>query len=114
MMHDHDIHHPPVMDGGVITQKDINAIQMLVLDRGTDENLENRHAYISKPYIVDINDPLEKMLLKMEHEHIGAAIISKHEKLVGVFTYIDACRCFGEYIKLNSPVKQVTISLKKH
>ena len=83
MMHDHDIHHPSVMDGGDIIQK-------------------------------DINDPLEKMLLKMEHEHIGADIISKHEKLVGVFTYIDACRCFGEYIKLNSPVKQVTISLKKH
>ena len=107
MMQEHNIHHLPVMDGnkifGVITQKDINAIQKLMLDRDSDEVLQIRHAYISKPYIVDINEPLEKVLLTMAYEHIGAVVITKHEKLVGVFTYIDACRFFGEYLKARFP-----------
>ncbi len=103
MMQEHNIHHLPVIDNemifGIVTQKDINAIQKLMLDRGSDENLEVRYAYISKPYIVDINEPIENILLTMADKHIDAVIITKHKKLVGVFTYIDACRFFGEYIK---------------
>jgi len=107
MMQEHSIHHLPVMNSntifGVITQKDINAIQKLMINREADEKLEIRHAYMSKPYIVDINEPLENVLLMMADKHIGAAAITKHEKLVGVFTYIDACRFFGEYIKAKFP-----------
>ena len=107
MMEEHHIHHLPVMSGeeifGIITQKDIDAIQKLMLDRGANENLEVRHVYISKPYIVDINEPLENVLLTMADKHIGAAVITKHQKLAGVFTFIDSCRFFGEYIKSRFP-----------
>lgn len=107
MMVKHQIHHLPVMSGGkiygVITQRDIDAIQNLVLDISSNEVLEVRHAYIAKPFIVDINEPLENVLLTMADKHIGAAVITKHRKLAGVFTFIDACRYFGEYIKEKFP-----------
>ena len=107
MMVEHHIHHLPVMSGekifGVITQRDIDAIQNLMLDRGSNEILEVRHAYIAKPYIVDINEPLENVLLTMADKQIGAAVITKHQKLAGVFTFIDACRFFGEYLKTKFP-----------
>ncbi len=107
MMREHNIHHLPVINKGmifgVITQKDIDAIQTLMLNKKTDKKLEIRHAYISKPYIVDINEPLENVLLTMANKHIGAVIITKHKKLVGVFTFIDACRYFGEYIEAKFP-----------
>ena len=107
MMVEHHIHHLPVMSGekifGVITQRDIDAIQNLMLDRGSNEILEVRHAYIAKPYIVDINEPLENVLLTMADKHIGAAVITKHQKLAGVFTFIDVCRFFGEYLKTKFP-----------
>ena len=107
MMVKHHIHHLPVMSNakiyGIITQRDIDAIQNLVLDIGSNEALEVRHAYIAKPYIVDINEPLENVLLTMADKHIGAAVITKHQKLAGVFTFIDAFRYFGEYIKAQFP-----------
>jgi len=107
VMEEHKFHHLPIMNGemifGVITQKDIDAIQKLMCDKETDEKLEIRHAYISKPYVVDINEPLENVLLTMADKHIGATVITKHKKLVGVFTYIDACRHFGKFIKYKFP-----------
>ena len=45
----------------------------------------------------------KNVLLTMANKRIGATVITKHGKLVGVFTYIDACRYFGEYIKAKFP-----------
>ena len=106
LIQDHNIHHIPVMNNdeivGVITGRDVEEKEKMV--SGDDEkSLEVLHVHMSKPYIVDINEPLENVLLTMGHKHIGATVITKHGKLVGVFTYIDACRYFGEYLQENFP-----------
>ena len=106
LIQDHNIHHIPVMNSGeivgVITGRDIEAREKI--SNGDNEQLlEVLHVHMSKPYIVDINEPFENVLLTMADKHIGATVITKHGKLVGVFTYIDACRYFGEYLKAQLP-----------
>lgn len=106
LIQDHNIHHIPVMSSGeivgVITGKDIEAREKMGVD-DFEKTLEVLHVHIAKPYIVDINEPFENVLLTMADKHIGSAVITKHGKLVGVFTYIDACRYFGEYLKAKFP-----------
>ena len=31
--------------------------------------------------------------------HIGSALVTKHGKLVGIFTVTDVCRVFAEFLK---------------
>jgi len=106
LMQDHNIHHIPVMHSGeivgVITERDVEARQKMV-NGDKEQSLEILHVPMSKPYIVDINEPLENVLLTMADKRIGATVITKHGKLVGVFTYIDACRYFGEYLQAKFP-----------
>lgn len=106
LIQDHNIHHIPVMNSGeivgVITGRDVESREMMV-SGDNEQSLEVLHVHMSKPYIVDINEPLENVLLTMADKHIGATVITKHGKLVGVFTYIDACRYFGKYLQAKFP-----------
>ncbi len=107
IMQEHNIHHLPVMDHGkimgVITERDVKARKELIVNSSSNETLEVQHAYTSKPYIVDINEPFDNVLLNMADKRIGSAFVTKHGKLVGVFTYIDACHYFGEYLREKFP-----------
>ncbi|MBT8125639.1 MAG: CBS domain-containing protein [Gammaproteobacteria bacterium] len=106
LIQDHNIHHIPVMNSGeivgVITGGDVEAREKMV-NGDNEQSLEVLHVHMSKPYIVDINEPFENVLLTMADKRIGATVITKHGKLVGVFTYIDACRYFGEYLQAKFP-----------
>ena len=106
LIQDHNIHHIPVMNSGeivgVITGRDVEAREKMV-NADNEQSLEVLHVPMSKPYIVDINEPLEDVLLTMANKRVGATVITKHGKLVGVFTYIDACRYFGEYLQAKFP-----------
>ena len=53
--------------------------------------------------MVDLNEPLETVLLTMAERHIGSALVTRQGRLAGVFTAVDACRTFGEYIRENFP-----------
>ena len=106
LIQDHNIHHIPVMNSGeivgVITGRDVEAKEKMA-HVDNEKSLEVLHVNMTKPYIVDINEPFENVLLTMADKHIGATVITKHGKLVGVFTYIDACRYFGEYLQARFP-----------
>ena len=65
--------------------------------------LRVRDLYMADPYIVSIDEPLDKVLLTMAERHIGSAIVTKAGKLVGIFTSVDACRIFGEYLQDRFP-----------
>ncbi len=107
LMQTHNIHHIPVMNSGkivgVVTARDVEARQKMMDSDDNEPSLEVLHVPMSKAYIVDINEPLENILLTMASKRIGATVVTKHGKLVGVFTYIDACRYFSEYIKAKFP-----------
>lgn len=99
---EHDIHHLPVTDEhdivGIVTSQDLMSV-------GTGKR--NRRAMrvkdicVNDVYIVDLNEPIENVLLTMAERHIGSAIVTRQRRLAGVFTWVDACRCFGDFLRAN-------------
>ena len=107
LMGHHNVRHLPVTDNhnvvGVITDRDMTSA-MHVRSKSGDAGLLNvKDLYIADPYVVSVDEPLDNVLLTMAERHIGSAIVTKAGKLVGMFTSVDACRSFGEYLREHSP-----------
>jgi acetoin utilization protein AcuB len=105
LMEAHKVRHLPVTEGrtvvGVLADRDIQAaLHGTSCEEGA---LRVRDLYVDDPYIVSLDEPLDAVLLSMAERHIGSAIITKGGKLAGMFTSVDACRCFGEYLREQFP-----------
>ena len=102
LMGHHSVRHLPVTEGhtvvGVITDRDMTSAMNLCSSAGNTVSLNVRDLYIADPYIVSVDEPLDKVLQKMAERHIGSAIVTKAGKLVGMFTSVDACRSYAEYL----------------
>lgn len=103
----HDVRHLPVTEDhkvvGVITDRDMTSAMEVHSKAGGTSELAVRDLYIADPYVVSVDEPLDNVLLTMAERHIGSAIVTKAGKLVGMFTSVDACRCFGEYLREHFP-----------
>jgi len=49
--------------------------------------------------VVELTEPLDRVLFAMAKSHLGSALVVKRGKLVGIFTSSDACRIFGECLR---------------
>ena len=58
-----------------------------------------RDAHLAGAYVVELTEPLDRVLLAMARSHLGSALVVKRGKLVGIFTTSDACRIFGECLR---------------
>jgi len=102
LMREHRFRHLPVMSGGeivgILTDRDIKLV--LGPDFGSPEEreLRVRDAYVERPCVVPASTPVAKVARVMAQNRIGSAIVTKHGKLVGIFTVTDACRALAEII----------------
>jgi len=107
LMGHHNVRHLPVTDNhsvvGVITDRDMTSAMHVRSKSGGAGVLNVKDLYIADPYVVSVDEPLDNVLLTMAERHIGSAIVTKAGKLVGMFTSVDACRSFGEYLREHSP-----------
>lgn len=103
MMSEHDISHLPVKDSGeifgVVTKHDITQVKSEKIGVQDPGNLLVKDFCVLNPYIVDMNEPLDNVVLHMANHHIGSAIVVKSGKLAGVFTVNDACMLFSDYLR---------------
>lgn len=106
MMASHRIHHLPVMEDGepvgVISHRDLQK----TLTRGLGS--EDRTAIVGDvprdaAYVVDLSEPLDRVLVRMARERLGAALVVKEGRLAGIFTLTDAYRCFAESLRRQFP-----------
>jgi len=101
-MTDHEVRHLPVTDSGtlvgVLSDRDIafmaNAGATDLLDR-----LRVRDVCSLDVYSVERDEPLDRVLREMADRHIGSAIVTDGERISGVFTATDACRCFADFLR---------------
>lgn len=104
LMGRHNVRHLPVTENhqvvGMITDRDMTSAMHVHSRAGAAAgDLCVRDLYIADPYVVSVDEPLDNVLLTMAERHIGSVIVTKAEKLVGMFTSVDACRTFGEYLR---------------
>lgn len=99
----HSIRHLPVTENnklaGLLTDRDIKLYLGPDMDYPEVSETKVRDVYQDKPYLVDLDEPLDEVLMMMAEKHIGSALITKGGKLVGVFTSMDACRGFAEFLR---------------
>ncbi|WOX06827.1 CBS domain-containing protein [Microbulbifer pacificus] len=101
LMEEHRVHHLPVTRDGdletVISRGDIERVQ------SPGHRLEEQQLYVRdvcarRPYIADIHDPLDKILLAMADTGIGSVLVMKDGDLAGIVTITDALRFCGKYL----------------
>ncbi|WP_231492095.1 CBS domain-containing protein [Microbulbifer sp. HZ11] len=101
LMEEHSVHHLPVTKDGdletIISRSDIERA------RSPGHRLEEQQLYVRdlcarRPYITDIHDPLDKILLAMSETGIGSVLVMKEGELAGIVTVTDALRFCGEYL----------------
>jgi len=103
MMQEHRIRHLPVTSGseivGVLSDRDIKLVLGPDLAYPNERELRVRDAYVDRPCIVPASTPVSVVARTMAEHHIGSAIVTKHDKLVGIFTATDACRALAEILE---------------
>lgn len=96
LMLDKHVHHLPVTDNGhlagIITDRDIKLLLGPELGSPDPKALTVQDAYVAHSYIVDLETPLVEVLEAMVEHHLGAALVTGHGRLAGIFTAMDACR----------------------
>ena len=103
MMEEHQVRHLPVTENhelvGIITDSDLRRAPPKGRKASGKQAVRDR--YVTDVYVVDLNEPIENVLLTMAERRIGSAVVTRKGRLAGVFTSVDACRCLGEYIRDN-------------
>ena len=107
MMVEHDVHHLPVQDQGrlvgILTDRDLKRALDPDLRLPPKEELFVNDIFEPEPYVVEGREPLDTVLDYMATHHIGSALVTKDEKLVGIITTTDACRLFCEHLRSVDP-----------
>lgn len=102
LMREHRFRHLPVTSGeslvGVLTDRDIKLILGPDFGSPNEADLKVRDAYVEKLCTVPASTPVARVARLMAEHRIGSALITKHDKLVGIFTVTDACRALAEVL----------------
>jgi acetoin utilization protein AcuB len=102
LMRDNAIRHLPVLQGGklvgIITDRDIHLVETL---RDVEPNLVTvSDAMTASVYAVSPHTPLEDVAQTMAEHKYGSAVVMEHNKVVGIFTTVDACRALASAAQL--------------
>lgn len=103
MMNEHAVGHLPVMEGdnliSVISLKEIERVR-LPGHRHTDfDSLTVGDLCPTHIYVTDLNVSLIEVLEEMAARHLDCALVTRHDKLAGIFTASGACRAYAEHLK---------------
>lgn len=101
MMREHGIRHLPVLHGGklmgILTDRDLRLVESLAGVDPTKVTVED--AMSTFVYAVSPETPLDEVVGTMGEAKYGSAVVMQNDKVVGIFTTVDACRAFAELLQ---------------
>ncbi len=100
MMNEYRVRHLPVMNGGklvgILSDRDIRLVESF---KDVDPNkVTVSEAYTSDPYIASPMSSLADVCEEMASKKFGCALICDNQKLVGIFTWVDALSAMNELL----------------
>ncbi len=100
LLYEHDIRHLPVRKGGelvgVVSERDI--LLALAVEKKFDQEMTIEDVYWEDPKQFSPETPLKEVADLMAKERIGSVLVVENEKLVGIYTTVDACRDLAELL----------------
>jgi acetoin utilization protein AcuB len=108
MMQQHGIRHLPVMHegklAGVLSERELQVAQAILGIEPRPAQLPVWAVCTREPFVVDLNEPIDRVVEEMADRHIGSVIVVRDEKLVGILTTTDVCRLYVEtFVRDPSP-----------
>jgi acetoin utilization protein AcuB len=100
VMQEHNIRHLPVLHGGrlvgIITDRDVHLLESL---KDVDPRLVTvSDAMAQTVYSVAPETPLDEVAREMAKHKYGSAVVMQNQKVVGVFTTVDACNALADLL----------------
>ncbi|MGZ3744118.1 MAG: CBS domain-containing protein [Pseudobdellovibrionaceae bacterium] len=101
MMRELNIRHLPVLDGGrligILSDRDIKFIESF---KDVDpKTVTVSEACTEEPYIVSPKAPLNEVCGEMAQHKYGSVLVIDNNKLVGIFTWIDALQALNTLLE---------------
>lgn len=100
LMKEHQIRHLPILDGGqligMLTERDIRMIESL-----KDVNpalVIAADAMSQEVYAVSPESTLDEVAAEMASKKYGSAVVMQNQKVVGIFTVVDALTALAELL----------------
>jgi acetoin utilization protein AcuB len=106
-MRDNEIHHLPVTEDGalvgVLSARDVRLVELSRHGQSGDLGTV-RNACVRDVYVVDVDTPLDEVLLSLAEAHRGAAlVVMKNAKPAGILTTSDVCRLLADLLRQRFP-----------
>lgn len=100
LMHQHNIRHLPVLDGGslvgMVTERDLRLVEAF---KDVDPHkVPVSDAMSTEVYTVSPDSPLDDVAREMAAKKFGSAVVMQNEKVVGVFTAVDGLDALAELL----------------
>jgi acetoin utilization protein AcuB len=108
IMRENEIHHLPVTEDGalvgVLSARDVRLLELSRRSQGGGLGTV-RDACVRDVYVVDVDTPLDEVLLALAEAHGGAALVvmKSHAKLAGILTTSDVCRLLADLLRQRFP-----------
>jgi acetoin utilization protein AcuB len=96
LMAQHRIRHLPVVEGegllGIVSERDLRLVGVPNTGSAAAGEVTIGSICERDVYVVELTERLDGVLDEMLERRIGSALVVKAEKVVGIFTAVDACR----------------------
>lgn len=97
----HRFRHLPVTENFVaVSMVTELSIRQASLEEGKPASqISVKRASLPQPYLVDLNAPLDAVAEEMANRQLPSVVVTRGEKVAGIFTLVDACRLLVDSLR---------------